>query len=146
MYIDWSTIASVATAFLVAIGVWEIRQGSRIAQAQFEDSLDQQFRDLAKDIPVDALIGKPVRDDQWQEARELIYNYLDLCNEQVFLRKKRKIRKDTWLDWCAGIQSNLGKVSFQKVWVEVRAEAPSTFTFLERLEKEGFDSDPVKWR
>ncbi len=79
MDIDWNTLASVATAILVGVGVWEIRQGSGIAQAQFEDSLDQQYRKLSRDIPVDALIGRNVPEHQWLETRELIYNYPDLC-------------------------------------------------------------------
>ena len=146
MVIDWNTLASIATAILVGIGVWEIRQGSRIAQAQFEDSLDQQYRVLSMDIPVDALIGQAVPEAQWLETRELIYNYLDLCNEQVFLRQKKRVRKDTWLDWCAGIRSHLGKPAFQKVWSEVKSESPSSFSFLERLELDSFESDPAKWR
>lgn len=131
---------------MVGVGVWEIRQGSNIAQAQFEDSLDKQYRDLARHIPVDALIGKPVREDQWSEARELIYNYLDLCNEQVFLRKRNKVRMDTWEDWRAGMQSHLSKQAFKKVWEEVKAEAPGTFSFLERLEEQNFIGDPVAWK
>ncbi len=145
MIFSWNTLASFATAILVGVGVWEIRQGSAIAQAQFEDSLDQQYRNLSKGIPVDALIGKEVPDNKWPEARELIYNYLDLCNEQVFLRQKRRVRRDTWLDWCAGIQSNLQKPAFNKVWMEVKSEAPMSFSFLEYLEAKDFAIDPVKW-
>ena len=145
MIVDWNTLASVATAVLVGVGVFEIRLGSRIAQAQFEDSLDQQYRNLSKDIPVDALIGKSVPDQQWLETRELIYNYLDLCNEQVFLRQKKRIRKDTWLDWCAGINSHLSKPAFQKVWNEVKSESAATFPFLERLESRDFAVDPARW-
>ncbi len=146
MAIDWNTLASVATAILVAVGVWEIRTGSKIAQAQFEDSLDQQYRKLSRDIPVDALIGKDVPEAHWLETRELIYNYLDLCNEQIFLRQKKRIRKDTWQDWCDGIRSHLEKPAFQKVWGEVKTESATCFSFLERLEEEGFASDPATWR
>ena len=119
---------------------------SKIAQSEFEDSIDQQYRELAKDIPVDALIGKTVDEDKAEFTRELIYNYLDLCNEQIFLRKKKRVRKDTWVDWCAGIKSNLSKSEFEKVWTEIKRESPKTFTFLEKLEKTQFTEDPVKWR
>ncbi len=145
MTIDWNTLASFATAILVGVGVWEIRQGSGIAQAQFEDSLDQQYRNLSKEIPVDALIGKNVPKHQWPQTRELIFNYLDLCNEQVFLRQKKRIRKDTWLDWCTGIRSHLQKPAFQKVWSEVKTESPTSFSFLELLESENFSADPARW-
>lgn len=145
MVIDWNTIASIATAVLVGVGVWEIRAGSHIAQSEFEESLDRQYRELARDIPVDALIGGMVPKTQWPETRELIYNYLDLCNEQVFLRKKNRIRKDTWRDWCAGMRSHLEKPAFLKVWNEVKSAAPRSFAYLERLEANAFRSDPKRW-
>lgn len=143
--IDWASIASIATAVAVFIAAFELRESQKIAQTQFEDSLDQQYRELAKGIPVDALIGKTVSEDKKEPTRELIYNYLDLCNEQIFLRKKKRIREDTWLDWCSGIKSHLQKVEFQTVWREVKAESPGTFTFLEKLEQTDFNGDPTKW-
>ena len=143
--IDWVLIASSLTAIGVVIAAWEIRQGWKLSQTQFEDSLDQQYRELAKGIPVDALIGKNVREEQKELTRELIYNYLDLSNEQVFLRQKNRIRKDTWLDWCSGINSHLGKTEFQSVWQEIKAESPNTFSFLEKLEVTNFKGDPKTW-
>ena len=146
MNIDWNSLVSVATAVGVLIAAFQLRTSSKIAQSEFEDSIDQQYRDLARGIPVDALIGKRVSEDKKEMTRELIYNYLDLCNEQIFLRRKKRIRKDTWVDWCAGIESNLSKQEFEKVWSEVKKEAPQTFTFLERLEKNKYIGDPIKWK
>ncbi len=143
--IDWTLVASVATAIGVFIAAFELRGAQKIAQTEFEDSLDQQYRELAKGIPVDALIGKTVSEDKKEFTRELIYNYLDLSNEQVFLRKRNRIRKDTWLDWCAGIKSHLQKTEFQLVWQEIKLESPGAFTFLEKLEQADFNSDPVRW-
>ncbi|GHA16313.1 hypothetical protein GCM10008090_27650 [Arenicella chitinivorans] len=146
MNIDWNSLVSVATAVGVLIAAFQLRTSSKIAQSEFEDSIDQQYRALARGIPVDALIGKSVSNDKKEMTRELIYNYLDLCNEQIFLRRKKRIRKDTWVDWCAGIESNLAKLEFEEVWSEVKKEAPQTFTFLERLEKDRFKGDPTKWK
>ena len=44
------------------------------------------------------------------------------------------------------MESNLSKQEFEKVWSEVKIEAPQTFTFLERLEKKKFMGDPLKWK
>lgn len=143
--IDWNSIVSIFTAVGVLIAAFALRVSSKIAQTEFEDSIDQQYRELAKGIPVDALIGKVVSGDKKDDTRELIYNYLDLSNEQIFLRKKKRIRKDTWVDWCVGIESNLQKVEFKAVWNEIKRESPHTFTFLERLDKSNFKGDPAKW-
>lgn len=141
----WDTLAAIATAIGVAIAAWQIIKNGKLAQSSFEDSLDQQYRLLSKDIPVDALIGKPTPDAKRIETRELIYNYLDLCNEQIYLRKKSRVSRDTWEDWCSGIKENLQKVAFKEVWEEVKTEAPSSFTFLEYLEKRNFCGDPARW-
>ena len=146
MSIDWDSIVSIFTAIGVLVAAFQLRVSSKIAQSEFEDSIDQQYRELAKGIPVDALIGKSVPEEKKELARELIYNYLDLCNEQTFLRKNKRVRKGTWVDWCSGIESNLGKVEFNNVWTEVKQEAPKTFTFLEQLEKSKFQEDPSKWK
>lgn len=138
-------VVSLATMIGVFIAAFQLFTSSRISQAQFEDTIDQQYRDLARGIPVDALIGKYVEESKKELTRELIYNYLDLSNEQIFLRKKKRIKKDTWTDWCLGIQDNLSKPEFQAVWLEVKKESPRTFTFLETLEENNFVSDPVKW-
>jgi len=145
MNIDWNSIVSIFTAIGVLVAAFQLRVSSKIAQSEFEDSIDQQYRELAKGIPVDALIGKTVSSDKIELTRELIYNYLDLCNEQIFLRKKKRVRRDTWVDWCSGIESNLSKSEFKKVWSEIKAESPKTFTFLEKLEKSNFKEDPIKW-
>lgn len=142
-YLD--LIVSLATMAGVIIAAVQLRASSKIAQAQYEDSIDQQYRDLARGIPVDALIGKEVQAQDKSLTRELIYNYLDLSNEQIFLRKKNRVKFDTWSDWCAGIKANLAKPEFAKVWNEVKQESPQTFTFLEKLEAQQYNGDPLKW-
>ena len=146
MDVDLSTIASAATAIGVGIGVVQLHLSRRIAQTQLEDSLAQQYRALAKEIPVDSLIGKEVPSDQWPAIRELIFNYLDLSNEQVALRANRRIGKRTWLDWCDGIRENLEKPAFNKLWAEIKEHAPGTFSFFERLEASEYREDPTSWR
>ena len=144
--IDWTSVASIATAIGVFVAAYELRETQKIAQTEFEDSLDQQYRELARDIPVDALIGKTVSVEKKEITRELIYNYLDLCNEQISLRAKKRIRKDSWLDWSLGIKAHLEKTEFKTIWEEIKAESPGTFTFLEKLEKTNYSKDPAQWQ
>jgi hypothetical protein len=115
MDIDWYTIASAATAIGVGVGVVQLNLSKRLAQTQFEDSLVQQYRALAKEIPVDTLIGKEVPPDQRPAVRKLIFNYLDLSNEQIALRANRRIGRRTWLEWCEEIKENLEKPAFLKL-------------------------------
>ena len=139
----WNTIASIATAIGVCIAAWQIWESRKLSQTSFEDGLDQQYRNLAMDIPVDALIGKSVNDKNGR-LREIIYNYLDLCNEQIYLRGKKRISKTRWKDWNIGIKDTLSKPAFKVVWDEIKSTAPNTFTALECLEKNKFDIDPAE--
>ena len=141
---NWGTVASLATAIGVCIAAWQIWESRKIAQTSFEDGLDQQYRKLAREIPVDALIGKPINDKK-DELREIIYNYLDLCNEQTYLRQKKRISKNRWKELNDGIKDNLSKPAFKEVWNEIKDEAPTTFTALDLLEKGEFKIDPAKW-
>lgn len=145
MHFDWNTVASFATALGVGVAAWQIWEGRKLSQTTFEDSLDQQYRNLVKEIPVDVLLGKPVQDNKKNETREIIYNYLDLCNEQAFLRKKKRISKERWIEWNEGIKENIEKPGFKEVWDEVKKEAPSTFSSLNQLERSNFKIDPIEF-
>ena len=142
---DWTSIASIATSVGVFVAAWRIRESRKLSMASFEDSFDQQYRILSHEIPVDALIGESLEGEVRKKARESIYNYLDLCNEQIYLRMKCRISTERWQEWRSGIKGNLQRTVFQEVWQEVKRNAPETFTFLERLELEKFESDPKNW-
>ncbi|WP_394168349.1 hypothetical protein [Saccharospirillum alexandrii] len=142
---DLNSIASAATAAGVLIATWQIWQSRKLAGASFEDSYDQQYRELMYRVPVDALLGKKLNGDSHKEAREAIYNYLDLCNEQVYQRSKRRVSKARWAEWKSGIKDNLEKSLISGIWCEVKSNVPGSFSFLERLEQSEFESDPVRW-
>lgn len=150
MEIDWNIVSSVATAVAslatalgVCFGAWQIKMGKEQAQATFEDSLDQQYRSLAMELPVNVLIGEPVAEIDRMRVRELIFNYLDLSNEQVYLRAKGRISKHTWASWCSGIQLLLSKPAFIEVYDEIKGK--SDFTYLGRLIQDDFSNDPLTW-
>lgn len=147
---DWNilssiatSVGSVATAVGVIFGAWQIRLSKKQSQAQFEDGLDQQYRVLTMELPVDVLIGKTPRQEDKSKVRELVFNYLDLTNEQVYLRAKGRISTYTWQSWCSGIKGHLERPAFADVFAEVKTD--SSFTYLERLAATNFESDPLSW-
>ena len=142
MIID--AVVSLATIG-VFIAVWQIWESKKLAETSFENGLNQEYRELVRDIPMDALIGKPINDKN-DGLREIIYNYLDLCNEQTYLRQIKRISKSRWKDWNEGIRDNLSKPAFKEVWDEIKETVPITFTALDLLEKSEFKIDPAKWR
>nr|WP_308855461.1 hypothetical protein [Vibrio vulnificus] len=137
-----TAIAAVIAAISLGVSAFQTRLSRRIAETAFEDSIDQQYRDLAKEIPVDVLIDKCT--DLSNDTREVIFNYLDLCNQQIYLRAKGRVSEERWIDWRDGIQENLSKHGFNLIWTEVKDKA--SFSYLERLENETFTSDPMRWK
>ncbi len=144
-----SIAASIATAVGVGIAAWQIRESRKLSSASFEDSFDQQYRELSYTIPVNAFLGLELGTEIGgkaisYKAREAVYNYLDLCNEQVYQRSKKRISAERWHEWVSGIEQNLSRPFFAEVWAEVKTAAPRSFSFLEELERHEFKVDPAK--
>jgi hypothetical protein len=59
-----------------------------------------------------------------------MYQYLDLCNQQVFLSKLGRISKDTWVYWLDGISTNLQRPAFARAWSEIAARSNGDFSEL----------------
>lgn len=141
-----SLIIGFITAFGVVIAAFQLRWSRKLAQISFEDSLSKEYRSLALDIPVDVLMGKNVNGNDFKKIRELIYNYIDLSNEQVFLRSKNRITENTWWDWAEGIEANLRKPVFKLVWSEIKESSTEIFLELRKLENDNFNYDPKSWK
>ncbi len=48
--LDWGTLASIATAIGIFIGIFELRANWKLSQTEFEGSLDQQYREHLKKV------------------------------------------------------------------------------------------------
>jgi len=138
-------VTSVATAIWVAIAAWQLWESRKLSAAAFEDSFDEKYRQLAYDIPVDALLSKKVNKQDMTQAREWVYNYLDLSNEQIYLRVQNRVSGDRWTEWSKWIEQHLKRPFFKKILKEVEKDSLDTFSYLERLIEEDFKNDPVKW-
>ena len=131
--------AAVGVAF-AAIQLWRSKQQQVL---RFEDEIAREYREIARKIPIEALLGKNLND--YSETLNSTYTYIDFCNEQIFLRKKGRIRKSTWDNWLEGIEANMKLPAFDEAWKEIHQNLPGIFTELKRLEDEDYKSDPKKW-
>jgi hypothetical protein len=146
---DWLSLinasASVATAIALVLTGWQIRLAKKQSQTQFEDDLTRQYREITRDIPTDALLGGEISEEQYQKARHAFYRYVDLSNEQVFLRQKGRVSAETWHLWRVGIKFHLSKPAFKMAWEEFKKRDARNFKGLQMLEKSGYASDPRDW-
>lgn len=142
----WIRTAALA---VTAVGVWagfrQIQLSREAAVADFENSIYKEYREIIKGIPVRLLLGHDHIEELREDDLNQLYNYIDLCNEQVFLRQVGRIRKDTWIYWRDGIKSNLCRPAFQKAWERIKRDSDGDFSELRRLERTGFIEDPRRW-
>jgi len=142
----WETIQNIAiigTAIATIIGIIiALKQ----FKTNFEDSLSKEYRTIIKEIPIEALLGKELNENKFQDALPAFYSYIDLSNEEVFLRQNGRVSNKTWKDWKEGIQSNLKRPAFKKAWEHIKANDPKIFSELRKLENPKYDDDPKKWK
>lgn len=142
---DW--ITAVATAFsTVGIGLAysQLRMSQKIAQLQFEDGMAKEYRDLVNRLPTKALLGATLSEDEYQNAFDDLFHYIDLSNEQVFLRQQGRVGQKMWDNWSDGIKHNLSLHAFKRAWRQIKDESDS-FQEIRRLELSNFKDDPKKW-
>ena len=143
---DWlslvNALASIATAIAVFMAWWQIRLAKQLAKTQFEDDLSRQFREIIQKIPVDALLGKELDEESYRESRDDFFRYIDLCNEQVFLRMNDRVSDATWKLWSDGIRAFLNRPAFKRAWLEFTKESPDIFRELRVVYEEDFKFDP----
>jgi hypothetical protein len=140
-----TALASLATAIGVLLAWWQIRLAKQQATTQFEDNIVREYREIALRLPVKALLEEQLDDAEYLQELENFYHYIDLTNEQIFLRQQNRINVKTWENWRDGIKSNLAKPAFKRAWDEIKLRAPDSFEELRRLELVDFKTDPVKW-
>ena len=111
----------------------------------FEDSINKEYRDIIQRTPYKALMDEDVSFSRIEAVNNEIYNYMDLCNEQVYLRMSNRVSKKTWNNWQDGMRTNFELKVFNNTVTEVFEKFPSNFSELQRVKASDFNTDPKKW-
>lgn len=135
-------IASMATAVGVLFAAFQLLHTRARAITTFEDSLANEYREIIDRLPTEAILGEQLAPEAQLKHLHDSYRYLDLTNNQVFLRKIRRISKKTWTFWADGIETNLARPAFAAAWADISRRAGSDFSELRRLIAEEFKTDP----
>ena len=134
---DWHSLlqdaAAVATAAGVIVAARQLYLSKDQAVAQFEDSLNEQYRSLLKDLPLAALLGQQLPDAELEEALPVFYRYFDLSNEQAFLHAQARVRRKTWANWREGIEQNMRRPAFQQAWERLLPHLDGSFDELKQI-------------
>ena len=120
-------LTDMATPLGVIFAGSQLWISQRQARTAFEDQLSSQYREIVRKLPIGAVLGDELSDSDVLSALPDFLHYLDLCNEQAYLRKQRRVRKTTWKEWEEGIHQNLQRPAFARAWQIIAARAPNNF-------------------
>lgn len=126
-------IASVATALGVAFAGAQLVIMQRQSRAQFEDSLNAQYRSIVARIPLPALLGERLSEEELGESLRAFYDYFDLSNEQAFLDDQGRLSPSTWQNWHEGIMQHLERPAFAQAWQRLSPHLNGSFDELRQL-------------
>ena len=138
------SVAAVATAIGVGFTARQLYTAKLQAQSDFEDSLNEQYRRIANELPLAALLGKVLNDQEMKDSLKAFYNYFDLSNEQIFLSDRQKIRPNTWDNWKEGIEQHMRRPAFDEAFKRLEPDLGDSFerfrTFVRKLAAENYKS------
>ncbi|GAB1488642.1 hypothetical protein MASR2M8_10880 [Opitutaceae bacterium] len=143
---SFTILSSAATAIGVVAAAYQIRVSRIQSVTEFEDGFAKEYRELASRLPVRALLGAELSAEEKKEHFDELVRYIDLNNEQIFLRQVGRVRQETWLFWRDGMKSNLEKAAFRWAWNEVEQTQTSEFSEFRRLVASQFKDDPCEWK
>ena len=128
-----SALSSLATAIGVAVAAYQLSTTRQQATTSFEDNLNTQYRQAIERLPIEALFGDKLKDQDQAELLPHFYRYFDLCNEQAFLFGLGRVSDKTWHNWEEGIKGNMARPAFASAWSEVARRANGDFDSLRQL-------------
>lgn len=128
-----SALSSIATAIGVAVAAYQLLITRHQATTTFEDTLNTQYRQAIERLPIEALFGEPLKQQDQLGLLPHFYRYFDLCNEQAFLFSLGRVSKKTWKNWEEGIKGNMSRPTFKSAWNEVARRANGDFESLRKL-------------
>lgn len=142
---DVSSIATAAGVVLVAL---QLRFSGAQTRTGLEDELTRQYREICERLPPQAFFDRNYTDPEFAIGDHLVAfaSYLDLCNQQIFLRSEGRISRDTWVMWADGMRDNIvERDAFQRAWRHLGPRMGRSFNELRRFEKSDWLDDPRDW-
>lgn len=141
----WTAIGSAATAITVGVLAIQVWLATKQEKTEFEDGLVKEYRELLGRLPPDVLLQASGADAFARECMREFYRYFDLCNEQIFLRQKGRVRKGTWQEWQIGIRANMLRPGFRAAWAIVE-QTTNSFAELRCLQSFQLDPKSADWK
>lgn len=138
-------VGSGLTGLGALIVIGQLYQRKRQFTTEFEDKLTSDYRGIIYRLPVDALLDDSDGEEEYIGDLDDYYRYIDLTNDQIFLRQEGRISKSTWENWSDGIETIMGKSNFEAAWNEIQERESASFSELQKFMSDKHPDDPRYW-
>jgi hypothetical protein len=151
--VNWDALEAIATALGFIAVVTELWLSRRQQRTALEDGLTRDYRELVPLLSHSLLVDGDAVDlttipSKAPENVTDVLRYVNLCNQQIFLRLQGRVSKATWEEWEAGIQANLTRPQIAHAWSYIRDHSEESYEQLAKLVlvwlSEGH-VDPYQW-
>ena len=126
--------------------MFQIWRNAEQTKTTFEDSLTKEYREIIRRIPYKVFVDGKLEGSDKDIAYNEIFNYMDLCNEQIFLRTSGRVREKTWMNWQDGMKTNFSIPIFAVCSKEVFEALDNNFNELKKVQESKYGTDPKKWK
>jgi hypothetical protein len=116
-------VGSILTGLGVIFIFWQAYQRSKQFTTEVEDKLTGEYREIVASGPTEAFLGGEI-DDNKDNINEDLHRYLDLTNQQIWLRCYGRVSRSTWENWDDGIQEHIKNQQIAETFDEIN----STYT------------------
>ena len=152
-FLNWVQVFGALGSLLSGVGAffagYQVLRLKKQEMTEFEDGFSKEYRELIGQLPPQIFWDEEIPPDSESDplrTKRMLFRYIDLCNEQIFLRQQGRVSQKTWKEWRSGMKSNLKKRVFLSTWEDIKSKS-DLFYELRQLEKDEFQTDPYKtWR
>jgi hypothetical protein len=130
--------AAAVTAVVTAGALWAALKGVRDELwLQTFAEYTRRYNEIAKEIPAHARGTDTSYDlatlgpDERGRILNLMRAYANLCSEEHYLHKKKRIDRTTWDIWKMGIESMFEYRWFRQAWADLRTEYSAYQEFID---------------
>jgi len=100
-----TSAASVVTALGVFALAFQVHLTRRQMQLEFEATFVTRYEAIAGRIPLEMRLGTAT--EPTELSLRTFFDYFELCEQELYYRKRSRISDDAWSDWWEGMSLNL---------------------------------------
>ena len=143
-YASWSIVFQAVTATAIILAAWQVTYHARQMHRDLEMEYVKQYWDIVKSSSNKWRASHFLEEPDSEADARAIVDYLQLCEDELELRRNARVTDSTWALWAAAIASVMNMPHFRQalsgtpdeMYVELRtmltSQQPKTYDPLKR--------------